>query len=167
MDIQSVTFADDLQSAVLVETAGGGAFTAPWPCATWHREPIEAWITAGGVIAAPAEPEVDLTAYAAQRRWEIETGGLDVAGMRVETDDRAKLLLAGARINAEANPAYVTRWKVAGGWVELTAAEIVAISDAVLAFVDRLFNAELDLHEAIAGGTVTTEAEIDAALAAA
>lgn len=121
-------------------------------------------------LLPPLPTEGDTTglyAYAANVRYEREIGGITLAGMSVATDDRSKLLLAGARIKAEADPSYTTRWKVSNtDRVDIPAAQIVAMSDAVLAWVDRTFDAYDKVANLIAAGTVRTPAEIDAAFTA-
>ncbi|BBF92351.1 DUF4376 domain-containing protein [Blastochloris tepida] len=107
---------------------------------------------------------VDLVAYAEDAKWRKETGGIAVAGIQVATDDRSKLMIAGARIKAAADPAWTTQWHIGGGvLVPLTAPEVIAISDAVLAHVDKCFAIFGSVVAAIAAGTVTTTAEIDSA----
>lgn len=116
----------------------------------------------------PAEGDTaGLYGYAANVRYEREVGGIAVGGMLLATDDRSKLLLAGARIKAEADPAYTTRWKVSNTErVDIPAAQIVAMSDAVLAWVDRTFDAYDKVADLIAAGTARTPAAIDAAFTA-
>lgn len=118
----------------------------------------------GAIVHEP--PPVDLGAYLAERRWLVETGGITVAGVAVATDDRSKLMIAGARIKAKEDPATTKRWKTLAGFVELDAAALIAIADAVEAHVQACFDLEADLTAQIAAGTVTTPGQIDAAFAA-
>lgn len=118
-------------------------------------------------LAEPEPEPIDLTAYAAQKRWEMETGGIEVGGMTVYTDDRSKMMIMGARIAATADPGFATQWKAAdGSFVEIDAATIIAISDAVLAHVDACFAIEAQVLDGIGNETITSTAEIDAAFAA-
>jgi len=111
---------------------------------------------------------VDLLAYAADRRWRIETGGIAFQGVPVATDDRSKLMLSGARIAAAADPGYETTWYGADGeGVTLDAAAIIALSDAVLAHVEATFAAFGLVKAGIAAGTITTVEAVDAAFDAA
>ncbi|MTW19462.1 DUF4376 domain-containing protein [Rhodoplanes serenus] len=122
-------------------------------------------IVAAGVVIG--EPTVDLAAYAADARWRRETGGIVVGGIPIATDDRSKLLIAGARIHAEVDPAWSTVWTTADGVRHpVTAAQVIAISAAVLAHVDAAFRLYDEVVAAIDAGTITTPAEIDAAFAA-
>jgi hypothetical protein len=71
-------------------------------------------------------------------------------------------MITGARIKAEANLEFTTKWKAAGGFVPIDAATIIAISDAVLAHVDGCFEIEDEARSAIEAGTITTREQIEA-----
>jgi len=120
-------------------------------------------LTAAELAARRAE----LLAYVGEARYAREMAGVTVpGGFRVATDDRSKLLLAGSRIKAEADPTYSTKWKVSPtDRVEVPASQIIAMSDAVLAFVDACFDADDAACAAILAGTITTRAEVDAFIA--
>jgi hypothetical protein len=143
-----------------------------WPEALDVR-PVGDEVEAGWILqeddsfAPPPPGAVDLVAHAADARWRLETGGITVGGVPVLTDDRSKLMIAGARLAAMADPAWTTPWHGAdGGIYPLNAAAIVAISDAVSAHVQATFTTFATVKAAIAAGTITTPAEIDAAFAA-
>ncbi|WP_245422133.1 DUF4376 domain-containing protein [Rhodoplanes serenus] len=126
-----------------------------------------AWVAAGGVAEPVQATPVDLAAYAADARWRRETGGIVVGGIPIATDDRSKLLISGARIHAEVDPAWSTVWTAADGVRHpVSAAQVIAISAAVLAHVDAAFRLYDEVVAAIDAGTITTPAEIDAAFAA-
>lgn len=109
---------------------------------------------------------VDLADYAANARWRSEVGGVTVNGVTIATDDRSKVMLMGARITAAADPSFTTPWVAADGVThQLTAAEVIAISDAVLAHVATCFATFDSVKTEIASGEITTAAEIDAAFA--
>lgn len=95
----------------------------------------------------------DLAGY----RYAIETGGLN----GIATDDRAKTLLAGARIEAaealSAGRPYEVQWKTADGWATCTAAQVIAISDAVRGFVQACFDVEKTHWDALQALTTTEE----------
>lgn len=136
-----------------------GQFVRPWP------RDIEGEQTTAALqdILTPYGMFADLKGYAANCRWRKETGGIVVSGLSVATDDRSKLLIAGARIKADANPEFTTKWKTSAGFVLIDAATIIAISDAVLAHVDACFGAEGEVLASIEAGTITAREEIDAA----
>ena len=75
----------------------------------------------------------------AAHRYSIEIGGVYAGGVTIATDDRSKSLLTGARVRAEADNTRTFKWKGVDGFVELTAAQIIAISDIVAEFVEHCF----------------------------
>lgn len=129
------------------------------PC---EPDVAQRWTYDGGTFSPPVPSAPDLYAYAADKRWRVETGGAIVGGVTVATDDRSKVMIMGARIKADADPDYVVGWKVAdGGFVNLTAPQIIAVSNAVLAHVDACFAAEAALVAAITSGDVATAQQVD------
>lgn len=102
-----------------------------------------------------------LAEYAADKRWRVETGGVEVNGVRIATDDRSKTLITGGRIKADADPEHTLRFKTGGSFVTLDSAQIIAISDAVFDHTQAAFYAEDAVLEAIMEGAITTLAEID------
>lgn len=159
--IESAQFTEDGNILAVID---GTTLAVPDIPENRHRQMIAAWEAQDNTIAPHEAPAVDLAAYTAARRWQKEVGGISVAGVAVATDDRSKMMIMGARLKAAADPGFSTGWKIAGGgFVRLGAAELIAISDAVLAHVDACFAIEAALLSAIAAGTITTTAGIDAA----
>jgi hypothetical protein len=115
------------------------------------------------VVAAwsPEPVPVDLYAYAATKRYAAETGGIVLNGMRVMTDRQSQSLITGAYNYVQANPEVTVNFKTAAGFVELTAAQMTAIANAVGAHVQASFAAEGEVDKQIIAGTITTTAEID------
>lgn len=111
-----------------------------------------------GMITAEQQTEqarqARITAIAA-RRWLAETAGIKVAGMQVDTDDRSKLLINGAAVEAMLDPEYTLRWKTADGFVELTAEQVISIARAVRAHVQACFDREAELLDAPSDGELT------------
>lgn len=107
-----------------------------------------------GWTVIPAPP-LNWPAVIADRRWQAEVAGIDVGGIHVDTDDRSKLLINGAAVEAMLDPDYVMHWKTAGGFVELTAAEVITVARAVRAHVQACFNREAELLAELAGETFT------------
>jgi hypothetical protein len=109
----------------------------------------------------------DLLAYAKEARWRKEVGGINVGGVPIATDDRSKLMITGARIKADSNAQWSTEWAGADGLTyTVTAPLMIAISDAVSDHVDHCFAVYATVKSAIEAGTITTNAQIDAAFAA-
>lgn len=123
-----------------------------------------AWIV---TPMAPEQVKAKLMAHAASRRWMLETGGIEVGGMAVPTDERTQAVLTGARAKILADPAFeISRWKVgAGQYVTLDAVTIVGLSDAVAAHVQACFDLNAQVDELISTGAITTFEEVDQAMA--
>lgn len=118
--------------------------------------------------ADPDSRKARLAAYAADLRWRREVGGIDVAGVPVATDDRAKLMITGARVAAGADPGWSTVWHGSdGSTYPVNAAAMIAISDAVQNHVNAGFATFAAVKASIDSGTITSTAEIDAAFEAA
>ncbi|MGE8501699.1 MAG: DUF4376 domain-containing protein [Pseudomonas sp.] len=104
-----------------------------------------------------ALPDPDYHAIIAARRYEAEVGGITLNGVHIDTDDRSKLLINGAALEATFDPAYTMQWKTAGGFVELTGAQVIGVARAVRAHVQACFDREAELHEALEAGALTDE----------
>lgn len=103
------------------------------------------------------EPVPDWPALIADRRWLAETSGTTFAGMPIDTDDRSKLLINGAALRADRSADYVLRWKASQGFVDLTAAQVLAVADAVSEHVQLCFDREDALLVAVTDGSITAE----------
>jgi hypothetical protein len=112
----------------------------------------------------PANPEpaaLDLRAYAADKRWRVEVGGLVLNGVTIPTDDRAKLLLLGAAQSmADGSSASLVINGVNYGM--FSKAQFQAINAAVVEHVQETFGALATILAGIDGGTITTQAQVDA-----
>lgn len=105
------------------------------------------------VAVAPSEPVVSFEDTKAAKlkelsslRYTIETGGFMYGGYKINTDDRSKTLLMGARIEAreklDIGGTFSLNWKTEDGFVQLSAEIIITMSDAVRVFVQACFDAE-------------------------
>ncbi len=76
--------------------------------------------------------------------------GIEVNGLRVQTDDLSQSRLTAAALAAQLDPGATVRWKLAGGeFVDLAAAQIIALALAVRTHVQACFDREAELAEAI------------------
>lgn len=57
-------------------------------------------------MVLPVDPKVALAAYAADKRWQKETGGFEFNGLHIATDDRSKIMIAGAREAAKSQSGF-------------------------------------------------------------
>ena len=126
-----------------------GTQVARWTGKGWEKLAAEPEV-------APA-PAPDWSALIAARRWQAETGGTVINGLPIDTDDRSKLLINGAAMRADRNADYVLRWKTSEGFVDLTAAQVLAVADAVSEHVQLCFDREDVLLGAVADAAITAE----------
>lgn len=90
----------------------------------------------------------------ANTRYEAEIAGVN--GIR--TDRESQSLITGAALKASMDSTYSCRWKTEAGFVTLTAAQIIAVADAVRAHVQGCFDREAELLPLIAAAA--TEADL-------
>ena len=98
---------------------------------------------------------IDYAHRIAARRYESEVGGITLNGMHIDTDDRGKLLINGAALEATIDPAYTMQWKTPTGFVDLTGEQVIGIARAVRAHVQACFDREAELLAALEAGTLT------------
>jgi hypothetical protein len=118
----------------------------------------------GKKFSAPVVPAIttdDLSAYAAAKRYAIETGGIVINGMSVMTDRVSQALITGAYNYVDANSGVMVQFKTASGFIELTAAQVKTLANAVAAHVQASFAAECAIDQQIISGTITKTEEID------
>jgi hypothetical protein len=120
---------------------------------------------------APPPPSKErLVAYARARSVAIEAGGISVnigtlqAPQNVEcaTDAQAVSRLMLAVLDAQANPSDTVDYPFSSGVVTLSAAQVAAIYQAVTALYKAATNALAAVGTAIANGSITSFAQIDA-----
>ena len=102
----------------------------------------------------------DLLTAATAQRWAHETGGVELAGVRVGTtlDDQNRI--SGVLSAIALGGVEAVDFKAASGWVRLTAAQMQGIAQAISAHVQACFSAERAHHEAI--DQLTSAAEVAA-----
>lgn len=129
------------------------------------------WVkTAGawGPLPAPAPTPEQLLAHANASQWALATGGFTVtvggAAHLFATDVTSLTMMAGkvARL-AEPSPPATINWQIgANNWLTIAATDFPAIATACADFVQASFDALKAVEAAIAAGTITTTAQIDA-----
>lgn len=126
------------------------------------------WGSADLVEMAPAEVDAHLNpsrvptaddhrAAIAAERYKHEVAGILVGGVKVDTDDRSKLLINGSVVEAMLNPDYVLQWKTTAGFMPLTAEQVIGVGRAVRAHVQACFDREAELLAEIDAGTYSEE----------
>ncbi|MBP2494927.1 hypothetical protein ABID82_007288 [Methylobacterium sp. PvP062] len=131
------------------------------------REELARWGLALPDALAAAPSAADLVAYAAARRFAVETGGVVVNGVTVATDRDSQSMVANAYAGMQAGAVASVKFKAASGWIELTADQMKAVALAVFAHVQACFAAEDGCDAGINASppTITTLAEVNAAFA--
>ena len=88
--------------------------------------------------------------------------GIEVDGLRLQTDDLSQSRLTSSALAAQLDPASTVRWKTASGeFVTLTAPQIIALALAVRAHVQACFDREAELTDAIMAADNPESTEID------
>jgi hypothetical protein len=121
-------------------------------------------------VLTPYNLFVDLSAYAANVRYRLACGGVTISSISPSpflTDPISRNTIDSANSYAVANPGHVTDWKLAdGSFIKLTAGQLATVLQDVATFVQSCFTCESNTKVGIDGGTITTQAQIDAAFAA-
>lgn len=105
----------------------------------------------------------DLPAHAANQRWRLEVGGINVNGMPVDTSRESQALIHGAFSLAQISSEARFRFKAGDQFLSLNAAQIIAIGQAVAEHVQACFAWEAAVLEAISAGEISSEAEVELA----
>ena len=143
-----------------------GAEADIWPHVSVR---LPEWLFDGKTFAQPSVGNympAQLQAYAASVRYNHEIAGTTLNGVSVATDRQSQAMIAGAYNMASRDSTFKTQWKTGvGTFATLDAPAIIAISVAVGGHVAACFAKESDVAAAIAGGTIKTLSDIDAAFA--
>ncbi|MFM5811220.1 DUF4376 domain-containing protein [Aeromonas veronii] len=109
----------------------------------------------------PVRTKESLMADVAAKRWQIETGGIIVAGYPIATDRESQAQLTCAYTSLKGGLIADTQWKSAdGSFTMVTIAELEPVASAVAAHVRACFAAERSHNDAIA--LLQTQLELDA-----
>lgn len=112
---------------------------------TISREVQNAQVVDTWVVTDLTEAEVKERALAVLKdhRQKVEYSGITIAGQRVPTDEKTCRVLGDMRFKAEKDAnLIIENWTVGAVPRPLTAAEIIAVSDAVFAYAQKCFNAQ-------------------------
>lgn len=93
----------------------------------------------------------------ANLRFQKETAGIEINGMKIKTDRESQALINGAYVSTIINPDFTIDWKCENGWITLNATQISAIASNVANHVQSCFTREKALQEIL---TVNPETEI-------
>ncbi|AJY46474.1 DUF4376 domain-containing protein [Martelella endophytica] len=112
--------------------------------------------------------KAELSAYAARKSWETRIEGPLINGVRIKCDGEAIGLINGMAALAERDADRTFSFDAHGDGtavLSLTAVEAIAIAERVGEFVQWTFDRRADVYAAIDAGTVSNQAEVDAAFA--
>lgn len=115
----------------------------------------------GNVPHVPPGPTLEqrraaLKDAATAKRWEYETGGITLTGMRVLTGQADQDRITSVVVNARISGIQSVDFKADGGWVTLSIAQITEVAGAVARHVQACFTAERGHH-----ATIDTLAPVD------
>lgn len=123
----------------------------------------------GRPYAAPAETAEAVAAYANWKQWALATGGYTatLAGTprTFKTDPTSLSLMTGKQVRlGQPNPPASINWQFEGaGFVAVVAADFTLAATKVADFVQGTFDTLQAVLTGIAGGSIKTFADVDAA----
>lgn len=106
----------------------------------------------GTLTKVPFELKVDFAHLIAAERFRRETAGVEVDGLYIETTRDSQALIASAGLSAIIETQYRCNFKTLDGFVDIDAAQILAIAKGVRAHVQACFDRELTLLHAVEAG---------------
>jgi hypothetical protein len=90
----------------------------------------------------------------AEQRYKVETGGITVEGVAVNTERDVRTLVFEAAWNATSDPTFTYNWKIPGGiFITLSSEQVINIGKAVAAHIQSCFDQEAVLCAAVDEGT--------------
>jgi len=128
------------------------------------KQVVQGWTYDGKSFSAPVPPTpepVDLTAYTANKRWQVETGGITIDGMPITTDRESQAMISSA-FQVASVTGQAIKFKTTSGFVELSPEQMQGIALTVAAHVQASFAVEAAVVAAIEAGEITTTEQIDA-----
>lgn len=151
------TNTDDLSSMLqageaLIEGVCGNRETQRIDTAAAPPAIVEADAPAPSLDSMKASGRVRL----AERRWQVEVGGIEVGGSRIATDRESQAMMTGAVAYCGMDPQASIRWKTADGFVTIDGAALQVIAIAVGRHVQACFAREAELSELIDSATDAT-----------
>ncbi|MGV2183659.1 DUF4376 domain-containing protein [Rhizobium rhizogenes] len=143
-----------------VAWSSAGFQPTPWPC----DENGEQTNAALQEVLSPYGRFLDLAAYAAFKRYSVETGGFTFNGHSIATDRDSQGKITSVAVAANTvGSSFSTEWKCLDGrFFTLNRDDAISMATGVMNFVSNCFATEAYIVGAIAAGTITTMAAVDA-----
>lgn len=88
-------------------------------------------------------------AVLAEKRWQLETGGITISGASIRTDRESQALITGAKVAIDVGAISSVDWKASNGFVTLNGVQVTAIATAVCQHVQACFSNEKALAAAL------------------
>jgi len=85
----------------------------------------------------------------AQKRWEVETSGIDLGDSTILTDRESQAQISSAYAAAKNGLLTSLNFKSANGWIVLTSEQMIYIGEAVYTHVQNCFNKEKEHYDNI------------------
>ncbi len=118
---------------------------------------LQAAIEANRLAGFPAA-KIEAKAAVAAYRWQAETGGATIGGLKIPTDEKSQGKFTAAALAAMLDPAYSVNWKLSdGSFVTLYHAQILGLAQGARAHVQSCFDREAQLVAAIDAATTPAE----------
>lgn len=125
--------------------------------------PVDAWVDVRMLMPervydlpeAGSPVLADPATLISARRYQMETAGISVSGLFIDTSRDSQALITGAALSAFMDNSYTCNWKTDGGFVQLSAQDLIAIAKLVRAHVQACFDREADLLAAVKDGSYT------------
>lgn len=108
-------------------------------------------------------PKPDLRAVLRDRRDAEMAAGVAFGSFAIQTDDISQGRIVGAALAAVVDPSLAIKWKTGSGtYVELSAAQVLAVAQVVRAHVQSCFDIEAELLPRVISGEIATADRLDA-----
>jgi len=169
--VSEAVYRDETPAEIVARMAAAGLL----PDLPWSRFKIVAAMPAGkygvhwsidwatGIVTALGHQAAALKAYAAEKRWSVETGGMTsttYGPLLTDRDTQAAIDRTLAAIDKGLVIPPID-FKGAMGWVQIDRTTLLAIGATIAGHVQAAFSVEKAIDAAIAAGVVTTFAHVD------
>lgn len=139
------------------------------PVAYWREQEAEVVVPELGTGSVTIPTPGPMTLERAKRekldeiaawRFQRETGGVLLNGVRIRTDRESQATITGAMASLQGGFVTSIDWKAANDvWVQLSFAEMTAIAQAVSSHVQLSFSMERQLAEQVAAATTIEQVQ--------
>src|SRR5262249_41965172 len=134
----------------------------------FYLKDLKPWWLYDTAAKTMSQPGVDqytkpqLNNYNVDKRIRMVNGGMVAAGIPVQTDDRARQFIADAAKQAQADPAFTTKWFGSdGNFYDADSAQLIEMSNVVNGHTNQCYLRFNTANNEIADGTIKTPADVD------